>query len=186
MNKIATAFTLSLFLIVCCCLFCTTPESKKNNQIEIPWKSIEDFKKAEPEIKRKIKWLSENPLSSFSKDTARLITLWAIKVPYRTFKTDLGPLSEYLNDSKNYPYSPEITSQYMFGTVEYVLNNASNDSILVIKAGFQSMITAYKKIRSEKTDAENKILDSYEKMLAENTIEGYIKNYFLSSFNKKQ
>jgi hypothetical protein len=156
------------------------PPRKSPKPISSLWKTANDFQKAETTIVRKIKWISDNPFAPTRKDSAQMVVQWAVRVPYLTVKTNVEYISDFLASVDKYPYTAEVMTMYMFGTLEYIIRNpkTESDSIEAVKAGFSTMITMYTKMKSIRKDSENPVLDKYSRMLADSTFDEYIRSNF--------
>jgi hypothetical protein len=144
------------------------------------WKTADDFKKAEPMILRKVKWLSDNPFFPTRKDSAQTVVQWAMHVPYLSIKTNVEYIADFLASVEKYPYTAEVMTMYMFGTLEYIIQHpkAQSDSIEAVKAGFASMINMYAKMKAIRKDAENPVLEEYSRRFANSALEEYIRSTF--------
>jgi len=176
-------FVASLFL----CIGYGISQNVKSRGVEVPWKTEQDFRNAEPEMLRKIRWLEENPLSASFKDTSQYVMLWAVEVPYLTVTANTNYILTMLR-KKDYKYSSSVVPLLMYGNLAYLLEkpDAKTEDIKAIKAGLESMLKAYEIINEAKEDGKYKLFEDLKKRFKNNKIEKYIKKIEKETAEKKK
>lgn len=140
------------------------------------WQTEEDFRQSEADVKEKILWLEENPMSTASNNTKEIteyILDWLTNTPYLSVTFDEVFL-ESLNNSKKYKFGEKFRVTYLFGKSYYVITNVDNINEAGASArGIEGMVMVYQELRKIDPSVKHRLLDKYSRLVRSNKIIGY-------------
>jgi len=176
-----------IILLICLISLIFSEDLGIENQDQKLWKTVEDFKNAEPKIIKAINLLLENPLSEEIKDLNDFVMMWAVDVPYITLTINTDYVSGLYKEKDNdYKYMGVLTVSYLFGNLLYILENPSNESteFEAIKKSLITLIQVYDKINQQKQDGYFEFMDNLKTIYVNNELDNYIISIQKHSKNK--
>lgn len=119
--------------------------------------------------------LEQEPFAPVATAQRNVLTAWLVASP------DVGPLTvddraiEPLQES-DYPYSPELFLQYMFGMARAQALKQGAPQPEVIESGLRSLLAAYKSIIVAESDMRNAFLDTLDRLRQQGKLGDYVRS----------
>lgn len=119
--------------------------------------------------------LEQEPFSPVATAQRNVLTAWLVASP------DVGPLTvddraiKPLQES-DYPYSPELFLQYMFGMARAQALKTGAPQPEVIESGLRSLLAAYKSIIAAEADMRNPFLDTLDRLRQQGKLAEYVRS----------
>ena len=120
------------------------------------YKTKEDYKAAEPEVIKNIKWLVEHPYPNDDnrKSAERFVLIWLTGCPYMFQTVDEKVVGAIQTPS--YRYGGQLSNTYTFGKVQYKLEHpGDNNPKLAALQGVKNVVAAYKILVKADPSAKN-------------------------------
>ena len=141
------------------------------------WRTEDDFRRVESNIKQNIIWLEENPLATFSNDTKAIteyVLTWLANSPYISVTYDEVFLEGLTN--KKYKFSDKFRVTYLFGKSYYVIshpNDSVGGEVGASVRGIEGMVRVYQELIMIDPSVKHRVLEKYSRLVKQERLENY-------------
>lgn len=119
--------------------------------------------------------LEQAPLSPAASAQRTVLTAWVVASP------EVGPLT--VDDDAirpfqetDFPYSPELFLQYMFGMARAQATTKGASQLQAIESGLRSLLAAYKSIVVVNPQMHNPFLDTLDRLRQQGKLQEYVRS----------